>query len=151
MDEDLQRVQLDEIMEYYKGQPDAAGQENLVSMLREIRELLGCIPEDIQLYAAELLGIKETVIRQIIKLYPSLTSAPSRHRIVLCLGPSCSAQNAAALADAVRAAIRYKPFHLTTKNCLKECRTSPNMRIDGDLYTNVTPENLPSILEKYNS
>lgn len=140
---------LDEIFSYYCSQPAAASQENLTAMLREIQELLGCIPADIQEDIADALSVKPIVIRQLIKLFPSLTSAPRRHRITVCTGPACNADQSGLLLDILRKAIQGKPYALTTKTCLKQCRTAPNMKIDEDFYASVQPEDIPDILSRY--
>lgn len=140
---------LEEILSYYSSLPDAASQENLVAMLREIQEQLGCIPMDVQEDIADALAVKPILIRQLIKLFPSLTSAPRRHKITVCTGPCCNANHSDLLLDALRQSIHGKPFVLTTKNCLKQCRTAPNMKIDEDFYASVRPEDLPDILSRY--
>ncbi len=140
---------LNEIIGYYGSQSDAKNQENLVAMLREIQELLGCIPEDVQEDIATALSLKPIVIRQLIKLFPSLTSSPRRHKITVCTGPACSAAQSGLLLETLREAIRSKPFTLNVKNCLKQCRTAPNLRIDDDLYASVKPEEIPGILSHY--
>lgn len=147
-DETIQQT-LDEIQSYYCSQPDATSQENLVAMLREIQDLLGCIPADIQEDIADALGLKPIVIRQLIKLFPSLTSAPRRHKITVCTGPACSADQSGLLLDALRQAIHGKPFTLTTKSCLKQCRTAPNLKIDEDFFASVQPEDIHDILNRY--
>lgn len=143
------RQALEEILSYYLSQPDAANQENLVAMLREIQELLGCIPADIQEDIADALALKPVVIRQLIKLFPSLTSGPRRHRITVCTGSACSANQSDLLLETLRHAIHGRPFTLTTKSCLKQCRTAPNMKIDEDFYTSVQPDDIPEILSRY--
>ena len=147
--EETQQDELKEIIEYYGSQPRAESQENLVAMLREIQELLGCIPMDVQEDISAALSLKPIVIRQLIKLFPSLTSAPRRHKITVCTGPACSAAQSGLLLDSLREAIRSKPFTLTVKNCLKQCRTAPNLRIGDDLYPSVTPDEIPGILSHY--
>lgn len=147
-DETIQQT-LDEIRSYYCSQPDATSQENLVAMLREIQDLLGCIPADIQEDIADALGLKPIVIRQLIKFFPSLTSAPRRHKITVCTGPACSADQSGLLLDALRQAIHGKPFTLTTKSCLKQCRTAPNLKIDEDFFASVQPEDIHDILNRY--
>lgn len=147
--EETQQDELKEIIEYYGSQPRAESQENLVAMLREIQELLGCIPMDVQEDISAALSLKPIVIRQLIKLFPSLTSAPRRHKITVCTGPACSAAQSALLLDSLREAIRSKPFTLTVKNCLKQCRTAPNLRIGDDLYPSVTPDEIPDILSHF--
>lgn len=147
--EETQQDELKEIIEYYCSQPRAESQENLVAMLREIQELLGCIPMDVQEDISAALTLKPIVIRQLIKLFPSLTSAPRRHKITVCTGPACSAAQSGLLLDSLREAIRSKPFTLTVRNCLKQCRTAPNLRIGDDLYPSVTPDEIPDILSHY--
>lgn len=146
---ETQQHDLHEIIRYYCSQPHAGDQENLVTMLREVQELLGCIPVDVQEDISAALSLKPIVIRQLIKLFPSLTSAPRRHKITVCTGPACSAVGSDLLLDALREAIRTKPFTLTVKNCLKQCRTAPNLRIGDDLYASVKPEDIPDILDRY--
>lgn len=149
MDDAFQQKELEEIINYYGGLPKPSSQENTVSALREIQELLGCIPLDIQELLAERLDIKPVLISSLIKLYPSLTSAPRRHKITLCLGVQCSQKDAAVLEDALIKAISGRPFLLSTKNCLKHCRTAPNLQIGQDIYRGVRPEELETILKKY--
>ena len=88
-----------EIIEYYASQRNAAEQENIVSMLREIQEVEGYIPVDAQEMAAEKLGVKRVIF-------------------------SC----------------------IMTQNCMKQCRTSPNMKIDGKLYTGLTEEKVLGLI-----
>lgn len=37
-------------------------------------------------------------------------------------------------------------FSLATKNCMKQCGASPNLTVNGKLYSHVTPDDLPGIL-----
>lgn len=147
--DETQQDALNEIIGYYCQQPNAGNQENLVAMLREVQELLGCIPMDVQEDISAALALKPIVIRQLIKFFPSLRSAPRRYKITVCTGPACSSAQSGILLDALREAIRNKPFTLTVRNCLKQCRTAPNLQIDGDLYTCVKPGDLPEILGRY--
>ena len=71
--------EIKEIIAYYAGQKEAKAQENLTSMLREIQETEGWIPSEACQMAAEKLGVKESVLNCIIKLYPSLKAAPYVH------------------------------------------------------------------------
>ncbi|MCR1839094.1 NAD(P)H-dependent oxidoreductase subunit E [Murimonas intestini] len=127
-------------------------QERLVELLREIQELYGCIPEDIQKYIADELGIKQVVIKSILKYFPSLHSA-KRHKITLCVGPRCSQKESGELAEALREEIRARRnrkgagfFTFTTKNCLKQCRNAPNLKIDDKIFSGVRPGDIRKIL-----
>ena len=81
--------EIKEIIEYYAGQKEPKDQENLTAMLREIQETEGWIPSEACQMAAEKLGVKESVLACIIKLYPSLKAAPYVHEILLCTGERC--------------------------------------------------------------
>ena len=78
-----------EIIEYYAVQIEPKAQESLTAMLREIQETEGWIPSEACQMAAEKLGVKESVLACIIKLYPSLKAAPYVHEILLCTGERC--------------------------------------------------------------
>lgn len=151
MEQDDIQQELETIFEYYKSQNDPGKQENLVEFLREVQALLGCVPLDVQDMAVQEFKVKPVLIQYLIKLYPSLTSAPCRHKITLCLGPECSKRSAQQLLNALKQKIRGKPFFLVTKNCMKKCTKGPNLMIDGDFYAGVGVDDLDAVLKKYES
>lgn len=150
------KEQIEEILEYYSSQPNVGSQENLVAMLREIQEAEGCIPGEIQQEAADRLGVKESVLACLVKLYPTLKLAPYCHELVLCTGERCGKKDSLEILHAVKK--RLKPGKdgissdqttlLVTRNCLKHCSTSPNLLLDGVLHTHMTKEKTLSLVEK---
>ncbi len=101
------KEQIEEILEYYSSRPNAGSQENLVAMLREIQETEGCIPGEIQREAADRLGVKESVLACLVKLYPTLKPAPYCHELVLCTGERCGKKDSLEILHAVKK--RLKP------------------------------------------
>ena len=81
--------EVNEIIEYYAGQKDAGSQDNLVAMLREIQETEGCISKEVREFVQERMGIKESFLGCILKMYPSLKSVDYSHEIFLCTGERC--------------------------------------------------------------
>lgn len=141
-----------EILDYYKKQKNSNSQEIIVELLRETQDIYGCIPEDVQKTIASTMDIKESYLVSLIKLYPSLKSAPCRHRIIVCNGARCKNKDAEKLMGAIRKELADKSgscFQISTRNCLKLCRKAPNLIIDSDYYSFVKPEEIPGILEKY--
>lgn len=142
------------IFAYYAARPDRAAQESIVAMLREVQEVLGCVPGSAQLAAAEAAGVRPSYIAAILKRYPSLKPAPWRHCVTVCTGPRCAGQGAAALLAAARRQLSADRAGLSadgrvllrTQNCLKQCRTAPNILVDGALHSRVTPEKLAALL-----
>lgn len=161
--------ELEEILNYYREQmvltgPAAAGsQELLVELLREIQELYGWIDEESQKAAAETMGMSQTVISKIIKLYPSFKSRPSAYGIVVCTGKNCGSKGGMQLLEAVRREVERRPaglFEITTRNCLKHCRTSPNLLMihqtkvgetfqDDQMFEQVQADEVSRLLDKF--
>ena len=143
MIKDIEKVE--EIIEYYAGERNPKEQENLVAMLREIQEM-----------AAEKIGIKTTVLSCIIQRYPSLKGADYAHEMVLCSGARCGCKGGPEIIEAVKRELKIgkdgmsanKKVHVVTRNCLKQCKTSPNMLVDGKLYSGLTVEKALEIVRK---
>lgn len=144
-----------EILHYYKNQRNPQEQENLVSMLREIQELLGCIPQKIQELAAQEFHLKPTTLACLIKLYPSLKSVPYVHEITMCTGQRCQNKNSARLLALVKKELGISSegisadgrVCLKTQNCLKKCKTSPNLLLDGVHHPCMNEEKILALLK----
>lgn len=147
--------QIEEIILCYEDLKDDYQQDRLVELLREIQEVYGYIPDDVQQRVCQEFEIKEVVIKSLLKYYPSLHSV-KRHIITLCVGPRCSARGSAEVADAVREELRKirenkdgLVFAVRTQNCMKHCTIGPNLKIDDKLYSGVIPEAVGKILGEY--
>ena len=79
----MEEKQIEEILKHYSGK-GTLPQEEIVEMLREIQETLGCIPDDVRERAAQAAQVKPSVVELIMKWYPSLKRAPYRHRNLGC-------------------------------------------------------------------
>lgn len=146
-------LMLEEILNYYGGRADTLDQENIVEMLREIQEIYGCIPPDIQEKAAVAIGVKDSVIACIIKLYKSLKPAAYSHRLIVCTGARCGRKYAKAVEE-LRTSLGIqkdglsadKKVFLETQHCLKQCKTAPNIQLDGKLCSGLTTEEIKRLL-----
>lgn len=155
MEREEQDRALEEILNYYKGIKDPGSQDNLVTLLREIQEVYGCIPSDLQQIAADTAGVKLSAVTCIMKLYKSLKPAAYSHKITVCTGPRCGAKNQNIL-ETVKKELeigadglsRDKRIFLDTKSCMKQCRTAPNMMIDGIIYPNLKAGEVKQLLQK---
>ena len=147
--------QIEEMIPCYEDLKDDYQQDRLVGLLREIQEVYGYLPDDVQQRVCQEFGIKEVVIKSLLKYYPSL-HAVKRHIITLCVGPRCSARGCGKVADAVREELRVirenkagLVFAVRTQNCMKQCTKGPNLKIDDKLYSGVKPEDVGKILGEY--
>lgn len=146
-----------EIIEYYAAQRNPKEQENIIAMLRVIQETEGCIPLAAQELAAEKLGVKRSVFTCIMKRLPDLKEEIYSHQLVLCTGERCQNKKSMEILKAVKEELKIdkdgfspdRKIYLKTQNCMKQCRTSPNMKADGELYAAVTKEQVLALLKKW--
>ena len=151
--EEQEKIQ--EILSYYNTLEDKARQENVVSMLRELQEICGYLTPEMKAAAAETAGVKLSFLQGIIGRFSTLKDAPYRHEITLCSGARCGNKGGQAIITAVEKTLGMKgpgispdgKICLKIRNCLKQCRTSPNFIIDGTLYPQVQAEEIPKILK----
>lgn len=146
--------QIQEIFSFYQKQPGE--QENHRAMLEELQEVYGFLSEEILEQAAEALHIKVTVLSCLVKYSSTLKLAPYQRKIVACTGERCGNKNGLYLLNKLKQELKIdknglskdKKIFLSTQNCLKHCKTSPNIMIDGEIYAHMTEERIMEILKK---
>lgn len=148
--------QLKIVIEYYRSNRDKS-QEALVACLKEIQQIYGCVPIAAQRLVCEIFEAKPTLVSAIIKRYPSLKEASVQHELTICMGTNCmrqGSQKGLRLAEQqLRAKANGNPvkgIQLRTCQCLRQCKTSPNLLIDGTLHTSVEPEQLKQFIKDLN-
>lgn len=154
MNREEEEKELAEIFHYYSQVKDSGSQDNLVTMLREIQEIHGCISPDLQQKAADTAGVKLSSVICIMKLYKSLKAADYSHKILVCTGPVCGRKNISHL-ELIKKELGIGKEGLSadgkvllqTGGCLKNCSTAPNIMIDGILHTHVTEKELQKLIQ----
>lgn len=159
-----QEKQLEEIFSYYNKVDKPAPQEEVVNMLREIQEVCGFISPEMKRHAADILGVKEAVLTCLLRRYPSLKEADYQHTVTVCTGERCGRKEGIEILRAVKKELQIDEeyttgipmlskngrFLLKTQNCFKQCRTAPNLVIDGYVYCQVKPEDVHRLLSDAN-
>ena len=126
---------LHDALTYYRQQGAPADQSALISLLKEIQQEHGGIPQYLLSEIAAFYGIKEALLLAIIRRIPRLRLSDT-HTLELCAGPNCGKSTAlAAKAEALCAA---HPGKVTLKftPCMRHCGKGPNLKWDGKLYHN---------------
>ncbi|MEL7623649.1 MAG: (2Fe-2S) ferredoxin domain-containing protein [Clostridiales bacterium] len=73
--------------------------------------------------------------------------------IKICVGSSCHIKGSAQVIEAFRQAVAERPeseqneIQLGGSFCMGECQKGVNVSIDGVIYHQVTPEQVPQIME----
>lgn len=138
---------LQEAILYYKKQGAPRDQSALISLLREIQqESGGSIPASALEEAAAALNIKSSMFHALIKRIPSLRLS-DKHCLNICSGPNCG--KAKALAEYAQTLCRLKSdtIELRFVPCMRMCGKGPNIRWDGTVYHQATPELLEELIK----
>ena len=149
--EDLEKT--NKIIEEYRGQKGA-----LVPLLQDISSIYNYLPENVLRYVSQELDIPLTLIYRVATFYRAFSLKPvGKHIITACLGTTCHVKGARRNIDAVQRELGIKTgettedmnFTLETAICLGCCGLAPVMRIDEDIYSNVTLTRIPKIIKQY--
>lgn len=154
MNEQEQKRKLEEIYDYYSGLKEKGDQETVVSLLREVQEVCGCIMPEERRRIAEVMQVKESMLNCLIRMYPSLKEAPYQHTVVVCTGERCGRKDSGKILEELKKKLQVdkqgisadKRILLKTRSCLKQCRTSPNVMIDGVIYPQAESEKVLKLL-----
>ena len=124
---------LEEALAYYKKQGAPGDQTALVSLLREVQDTFGGIPQWVIARMGEVFAVKESFLLAIVRRIPSLRME-NTHLLELCGGPNCSPR--ASLADFVEKTYGKNPKGFTVKysGCMRLCGKGPNIKWDGKVY-----------------
>lgn len=135
---------MEKLIEYYKSLGAPSDQSALISLLKEVQqENGGGVPQYLIAALAEGLCIKESYLLAIIRRIPSLRLADT-HLLEICAGPNCGKHAAfAAFAQ------KLESKHITVKfvPCMRMCGKGPNIKWDGKLYHQATPELLQKLIK----
>lgn len=156
MSEDRKREQINEIFEYYGTQKEKNRQETVVSMLRELQEVQGYLTAEMKERTVETMGISPNVLQCLIRMYPSLKEVQTIHQITACTGERCAKKEGMEILGRLRKELGISKtgiskdgaFQLRTQNCLKKCRTSPNLLIDGVIYSGEDLRDIKRLLQR---
>lgn len=144
---------LEEILEHHKNQEGP-----LMPVLHETQELFGYIPEEAQKKISLVLNIPMAEIYGVATFYSRFTLKPrGKHTIGVCLGTACYVKNAQAILERLKEELNVEAggttkdgkFTLEATRCLGCCGLAPVMMIGEDVYGKLVPDDIPTILKKY--
>lgn len=102
--------------------------------------------------------VSEGQLYGLVSFYDMLNSqAVGRHVVQFCQSAPCHVQGGREVLKSLHATLNLQDgetdpqnrFTLKLVNCLGMCGVGPVLIVDGDMYGNVRPEQLPDIFAKY--
>jgi NADH-quinone oxidoreductase subunit E len=137
---------------------DPAKQSMMLAALYIAQDQKGYLTEEAVKQVAKRLGVTVGEVYSTASFYTLFRMEPvGRHVIQVCEGLSCWLNDGAErVADYVSAKLGIGPgettkdgrFTLETVQCLASCGTAPAMRVNDQLYENLTPASIDDILER---
>lgn len=130
----------------------------LIPILQEINGELGYISDDAIQELSEQMNIPTSHIYSVATFYRMLSTEPrGRHVIQFCESAPCHVAGGRQVWQKLQKELGLSKgetspddkWTLLTTSCLGVCGVGPVMIIDNDIYGNVTPEQVPNILENY--
>lgn len=139
----------------------AAGEHpesRLIAVLHMVQEENGYLPADHLDAVAQLLQVPAAMVSGVASFYHFFRLQPrGTYMISLCMGTACYVKGADRVAQKLEEelGIRFGEttrdglFTLDVTRCLGTCGLAPVMTIEEDVHSNVTPDQIPAILDAY--
>jgi len=135
-----------------------AKKEELIPILMKVNQDLGYIPKVVMAHISSRLNIPQSHINSVASFYHMFfTKQTGRHVIKMCESAPCHVSGGREVFNTLKENLGISPGETTkddkwtfiTTSCLGVCAVAPVMMVDEDIYGNLTPEQIPDILAKY--
>ncbi len=130
----------------------------LIPILQAVQEVYKYLPEDALNFIASELEISPARVYGVATFFAHFTLNPKgKHIIKVCDGTACHVKKSTLLIDAIKTKLNLKDnqnttsdmlFTLETVSCLGACGLAPAMVVDDEVYGQVTPEKVNSLLDE---
>lgn len=129
---------IDLVVKKYKQKPWA-----LISILQDIQEKVGYLPQNILEQVAKKMNIPLPQIYGVATFFKSLSLTPQgRHKVTICLGTACHVRGGEKILTEISDLLKIESgettndgeFTLKVVNCLGACAIGPVMIIDDKYY-----------------
>jgi NADH-quinone oxidoreductase subunit E len=142
-----------------------ATRDALIPILSEVNRAFGYIPEQATAEIRHLvhspdegLFLADSHIFAITSFYELLSNTPvGKHVVRFCESAPCHVQGGRQVIKALQQELHLNPgetspdkkWTLMTTSCLGVCGVGPVILVDEDLYGNITPDKIQTILARY--
>lgn len=130
----------------------------LLMILSDIQKEYGYIPLEVQEIVSDKTGISVAEIYGVVTFYSFFSLLPKgKYVIGCCLGTACYVKGAQNVIDKFSELLHIKPgettedglFTLDALRCIGACSVAPAVTINGTVYSKVTVDQVPGIIENY--
>ncbi len=146
-------AELDKLIAEHKHQKGA-----LMPVLQGAQAIFGCVSEDVQKAIAEGLGVTLSEVYGVATFYAQFSLRPKgEYLISVCLGTACYVKGSQNVLDRTCKLLEIPvggttadgKFTLEATRCLGCCGLAPVMMVNGEVYGRMTPDDVPTVSDKY--
>jgi NADH:ubiquinone oxidoreductase subunit E len=144
------------LIETFRAEPNSEGQ--LIAVLHKVQAEYGYLSAEHLDAVAQLLQVPAAKVAGVASFYHFFRLKPrGKFMINVCLGTACYVKGADRVAQKVIDELgitwgetsKDGVFTLEGSRCLGTCGLAPVVMIDNEIHGDVTPEQVPALLEKY--
>ncbi len=149
----MDRNKTDRIIDKYDGKASS-----VIQALMEIQHKNHWLAREVLEKVSTRLQVPLNEVLHIVSFYKTFSLTPKgRHEIHVCTGSSCHVRGAQRVLDKVQDLIGIKPgetssdlrFSLEAGNCLGCCSLGPEIVVDGNHHSRITPDDVEDVLNNY--
>jgi NADH:ubiquinone oxidoreductase subunit E len=130
----------------------------LIPVQADLNRRLGYLSPETIGAVARALRAPRSKVHAVATFYSLLSTQPhGRHVVVFCESAPCHVVGGRQVWQALQTTLGLEPgatsadgrWTLLTTSCIGTCGVGPVVVVDEDVHGNVTPEQLPALLERY--
>lgn len=150
---ELQAKQLDEALEQLKNVPGP-----VMKAMQKAQEIYGYLPIEVQSKIAKCFGVSLEEVYGIATFYAQFNlQAKGKYAVGICLGTACYVKGSGDILlkfkerlgiDAGQTTADRK-FTLDATRCIGCCGLAPVLSVNGEVYGNLKPDDVDTIIAKY--
>jgi NADH:ubiquinone oxidoreductase subunit E len=132
---------------------------SIISILQDVQEVFGYIPEDVVFWFAEKLNIPASNFFGVATFYAQFYLKPrGKHIITACCGTACHVKGAESIINRMRADLAIAEGEDTTPDgqftlenvaCVGACSIAPVVIVNKKVYGNMSPDKASKMLKEY--
>ena len=157
-DNKLKKECFNELETFVNGLPDKNGA--LISVLHKAQEIFGYLPQEVQSFVAEQLGISIAKVYGVVSFYSYFTMTPKgKFPVAVCMGTACYVRGAEKVLHDFEKQLGIKTgetsldglFSIDALRCVGACGLAPVFTVNDEVYGKATVKKMDEVLDMYMS
>ena len=133
-------------------------QDSLIEVLHKAQEIFGYLPDIVQDFIGEKLGVATAKVYGVVTFYSYFTTVPrGKYVINICMGTACFVKGAEDILREFENKLKIKAgettpddkFTIEVLRCVGACGLAPIVTVNNKVYGHFTVEQVDEVLAEY--